>query len=44
MGKLAFRLGLHHKVTEHLPEPVLAKLRELRRQWYGRKFQAASEA
>jgi hypothetical protein len=43
-GWAAFHMGLHHKITEHVPEPVLAKLREFRNHWYNRKFQALSEA
>jgi hypothetical protein len=43
-GSTAFRLGLHKKLADHVPEPVLAKLRELRNQWYSRKFQSVTEA
>lgn len=40
-GAAALRLGLHRRLTDRLPEPVLASFRELRRVWYGRKAQAA---
>lgn len=40
VGKIALRLGLHHKLSERVPEPLAAKLRDLRRSWYDRKFQA----
>jgi len=43
-GWAAFNMGLHHKISEHVPEPVLAKLREFRNNWYNRKFQALTEA
>jgi hypothetical protein len=43
IGALSFRLGLHRKFTDHLPEPVLAKIREIRKFWYNRKLQAATE-
>jgi hypothetical protein len=43
-GRIAFRLGLHHRFSHHLPEPVAAKLRELRKTWYDRKFHAVTEA
>jgi len=43
-GWVAFRLGLHHRLIDLLPESVSAKLRELRKAWYKRKFQAATEA
>ena len=42
-GKLAVRLGLYKKLADHFPEPVLAKLRELRSAWYKRKYQTAVE-
>jgi hypothetical protein len=44
MGALGLRLGLHKKFTERVPEPVLAKLRELRNSWYNRKLQSVTEA
>jgi hypothetical protein len=44
LGSIAFRLGLHKRFVEHLPEPLLAKLREMRASWYNRKSHAASEA
>jgi hypothetical protein len=43
-GWVGFRLGLHHRFVHHLPEPVAAKLRELRKAWYDRKFHAVTEA
>lgn len=42
-GGVAFRLGLHHRLVEYFPAPVLAKLRDLRLAWYSRRFQAATE-
>jgi len=43
-GSLAFRFGLHHKFADHVPEPVIAKARELRNAWYSRKLQSARES
>ncbi len=43
IGWAAFRLGLHHRIADHIPEPVLAKLRELRNVWYNRKLQSMTE-
>lgn len=43
-GRVAFRLGLHHRFRRHLPEPVAVRLRELRKEWYNRKFHAAIES
>ena len=40
IGALAFRLGLHHSVLDHVPELVLTRLRELRSAWYVRKFRS----
>jgi hypothetical protein len=38
LGRVAYRLGLHHKLADHLPGPVLLKAREIRDSWYNRKF------
>ena len=44
IGCAALRLGLHHRFVDRLPEPVAAKLRDLRSAWYNRKFQSLTEA
>src|SRR5579859_264281 len=44
LGRIAFRLGLHHRLTDHLPESLLAKLRQLRTAWYERRFQLKTQA
>jgi hypothetical protein len=44
LGHLALRLRLHHKLTDRVPEPLAAKLRELRNAWYNYRFQALTEA
>jgi hypothetical protein len=44
LGSAAFRLGLHHRLADHIPEFLAAKLRELRSAWYSRRFQAPEEA
>lgn len=41
-GRLALRLGLHHGLADHIPGPVLAQLRRLRRLWHGRKLPVAT--
>jgi hypothetical protein len=41
MGSLALRLGLHHKLIDRLPEPVIAILRGLRAGLYGRSLQTS---
>ncbi len=43
-GSAAFRLGLHKRFADRVPEPVLAKLRELRNSWYNRKLESVGEA
>jgi len=43
-GSLAFRLGLHQRFAEHVPEPVAAKLRRLRNRWYQYRFHLKAES
>jgi hypothetical protein len=43
-GRIAFRLGLHHRFVDRLPGPFAIKLRDLRKAWYERKFHAVVEA
>jgi hypothetical protein len=43
IGSVAFSLGLHKRFADHIPDPILAKLREVRNVWYNRKFQSAKE-
>ena len=44
LGQVAFRFRLHHRLLDHFPEPLAAKLRELRSAWYSHKFQTVTEA
>lgn len=43
-GSVAFRLGLHRRLAEHVPESLAARLRELRSRWYQRRYQLKAEA
>jgi hypothetical protein len=43
-GRAAFRLGLHHRFVDRLPESVVGRIRELRNSWYNRKFQTVKES
>jgi hypothetical protein len=43
-GAVAFRLGLHQRLVERVPEPVGEKLRELRSRWYQRRFQLKADS
>jgi hypothetical protein len=42
-GSVALKLGLHKKVSERIPEGVILKLRDLRKSWHQRRFNAAAE-
>ena len=42
-GSVGFRLGLHRRLADHIPESVAAKLRKLREAWYNRKIQASAQ-
>jgi hypothetical protein len=44
LGSIALRLGLHHRLADRLPEPVGAKLREIRSAWYSRKYRISTES
>jgi hypothetical protein len=44
-GRVALRLGMHKRFIDRIPEPILAKIRELRNGWYNRNaVQSAAEA
>ncbi|HLZ32367.1 MAG TPA: hypothetical protein VKP13_00020, partial [Nitrospira sp.] len=43
MGRVALALGLHKGLASHIPDPVLARLRALRKAWYSRRLQPATE-
>jgi len=43
-GAVVFRLGLHRRLAEQLPESVAAKFRELRSRWYQRRFNLSAES
>lgn len=42
-GAAAFRMGLHKKLADRVPESFLGKLRNLRNAWYNRKLESAAE-
>jgi len=37
-GRIAFRLGLHHRSNDWIPEPIAATYRRVRSLWYTRRF------
>jgi hypothetical protein len=42
LGAASFRLGLHRRIVDRLPEPLMAKLRELRTAWHSKKAHSAA--
>jgi len=44
LGRAALKLSLHRSLTELVPEPVAAKIREIRNSWYNRKFHVETDA
>ena len=44
IGRIALRLGLHHRLADRIPESMAGKFRELRKIWYERRFQASTSA
>jgi hypothetical protein len=38
VGRVALRLGLHHKAQDWIPEPIAAPYRRIRKLWYARRF------
>jgi hypothetical protein len=42
-GRIALRLGLHHKVVYYVPESIASVLRHLRRHWYSHRFETVIE-
>jgi hypothetical protein len=43
-GRIAMRLGLHHRLSERIPEPILARVRQARGLWYTRRRRIPTEA
>lgn len=39
LGRLGLALGLHQKLVDRFPKPMITKMRELRTSWYNRKLQ-----
>jgi hypothetical protein len=44
LGRIAFRLGLHQRLVDRVPESLASRFREFRRAWYSRKFESVAEA
>jgi hypothetical protein len=41
IGNIALSLGLHRKLVDHFPKPVITGLRGIRAAWYNRKLQSS---
>jgi hypothetical protein len=44
VGWAAFHLGMHHKLSDHIPESLLSKLRHCRSAWYSRQLQSLAQS
>jgi len=44
VGRIAFKVGFHRRLIDYFPEPIVARLRQLRNAWYNRKLQPSTEA
>jgi hypothetical protein len=44
LGRAALQFGLHRRLAERIPEPVAAKMRDLREAWLQLRFQSAVES
>src|SRR5262249_2057106 len=44
LGRLAMRLGMHHRLADRIPESVAAKFRDWRKAWYSRRVQPVAES
>lgn len=42
IGRMALRLGLHHRLAERIPESLAGVLRGLRKGWYDRRFRVSA--
>ena len=43
-GSIALKLGLQHRLADRLPESLAGKIREMRSNWYQRKFQLKADS
>jgi len=43
-GRLALRWGLHHSITNRIPESIAGRYRNLRRAWYAHRYSVSTES
>jgi hypothetical protein len=44
VGRMALRLGLHHRLIDRIPAPVAVAYRSIRKSWYARRFAGLENA
>jgi hypothetical protein len=44
VGRMALRLGLHHRLIDRIPAPVAVAYRSIRKSWYARRFPGLENA
>ena len=44
IGRLALRLGLHHRIVDRIPEPVAQRFRDLRKAYFEFRYKAHTES
>ncbi len=42
-GRIALKFGLHHRLVDHIPKPLISHLRKIRSLWYGLKLPVTKE-
>lgn len=42
-GRVALSLGLHKRLIDKIPDPIMSRLRSLRKTWYSKKVQVVAE-
>jgi hypothetical protein len=43
-GRLALRMGLHHRIVDRIPESMAEKFRDLRKAWYAHRYNVSTES
>jgi len=44
IGRLALRIGLHHRIVDLIPEPVAEKFRDLRKAYFEQRYKVSTES
>jgi hypothetical protein len=43
-GRVALRMGLHHRIVDRIPESMAEKFRDLRKAWYAHRYNISTES